>query len=172
MPAIVQTKSRQNRIQNMKKFWRHAYPAFRCYRGSRLPPKTGERFGTGAKFYSKDIKWGAQRKAKKATAGLKKTKTKGPAKRETRGILKVKAVKGKAKKVRFKGGKGIMKRQEQKEQLYDPYQVDRFTPRAAGPYTREEMVGSRGDPQGTQFKLTAAGRLEPVRRRKGRIMIV
>ena len=172
MPAIVQTRSRQNRIQNMKKFWRHAYPAFRCYRGSRLPPKTGERFGTGAKFYSKDIKWGAQRKEKKKVSGLlSSSKKKGPAKRETRGILKVKKAKGKAKKVRFKK-KGVMKRHEQKEQLYDPYQVDRHTPRVAGPYTREQMVGSRGDPQGTQFRLTPGGKLVPVQRSRGKIMIV
>ena len=65
-----------------------------------------------------------------------------------------------------------MKRHEQAEKLYDPYQVDRFTPRPAGPYTREQMVGSRGDPQGTQFRLTAAGRLVPVRRSRGKIMIV
>ena len=173
MPAAVQTRSRQNRIQNMKKFWRTPYPTFRCYRGSRLPPKTWEKFGTGSKFYSKDIKWGSQRKEKKAAAGLKQTATKGPAKRETRGILKVKKTKGKAKKaVRFKGGKGVMKRHEQAEQLYDPYQVDRFTPRPAGPYAREQMVGSRGDPQGTQFRLTAAGKLVPVRRSRGKIMIV
>ena len=103
---------------------------------------------------------------------MKRTAKKGPAKRETRGILKVKKTRGrKAKKVSFKGGKGVMKRREQTEQLYDPYQVDRHTPRI-GPYTREEMVGSRGDPQGTQFRLTAAGELIPVRRRKGKIMIV
>ena len=101
---------------------------------------------------------------------MKRTAKKGPAKRETRGILKVKKAKGRAKKVRFKK-KGVMKRHEQAEQLYDPYQVDRHTPRI-GPYTREEMVGSRGDPQGTQFRLTAAGELIPVRRRKGKIMIV
>ena len=155
----------------MKKFWRTAYPAFRCYRGSRLPPKTWERFGTGAKFYSKDIKWGAQRKEKKAVAGLKQTAKKGPAKRETRGILKVKKVKGKAKKVSFKN-KGIMKRHEQKQQLYRPYQVDRFAAAQVGPFREEEMVGSRGDPRGTEFRLTAAGKLVPVRRRKGKIMIV
>ena len=158
----------------MKKFQRHSYPTFRCYRGSRLPPKTWEKFGTGSKFYSKDIKWGAQRKEKKKVSGLlKQVSKKGPAKRETRGILKVKKVRGrKAKKVSFKGGKGVMKRQEQKEQLYDPYQVDRYTPRAAGPYTREQMVGSRGDPQGTQFRLTPTGKLVPVRRTRGKIMLV
>ena len=106
---------------------------------------------------------------------MKQTATKGPAKRQKRGILKVKIVKAKAKKVRFrkgKPGKGVMKRHEQAEKLYDQYQVDRFTPRAAGPYTREQMVGSRGDPQGTQFKLTAAGKLVPVRRARRKIMIV
>ena len=172
MPAAVQTRSRQNRIQNMKKFWRTSYPAFRCYRGSRLPPKTWEKFGTGARFYSKDIKWGAQRKEKKkVSALLKQSSKKGPAKRETRGILKVKKTKAKGKKVRFKK-KGFMKRQEQKQQLYRPYQVDRFAAAQIGPYRDEQMVGSRGDPKGTQFRLTASGKLVPVRRKKGRIMIV
>ncbi len=104
---------------------------------------------------------------------MKQTAKKGPAKRETRGILKVKKVKGKAKKVRFKK-KGVMKRHEQVEQLYDP--DERYRRQPAGPLTQEQararMVGSRGDPQGTQFRLTAAGKLIPVRRRKGKIMIV
>ncbi len=176
MPAAVQTRSRQNRIQNMKKFWRHANPTFRCYHGSRLPPKTWEKFGTGSKFYSKDIRWGAQRKEKKKVSGLlKQTAKKGPAKRETRGILKVKKVKGKAKKVRFKK-KGVMKRHEQAENLlFDDPWAEPIRPGQA-PLTqaqaRARMVGSRGDPQGTQFRLTAAGNLIPVRRRKGKIMIV
>ncbi len=95
---------------------------------------------------------------------MKQTAKKGPAKRETRGILKVKKVKGKAKKVRFKK-KGVMKRHEQVEQLYDP--DERYRRQPAGPLTQEQararMVGSRGDPQGTQFRLTAAGNLIPVR---------
>ena len=177
MPAAVQTKSRQNRIQNMKKFWRTAYPAFRCYRGSRLPPKTWENFGTGSKFYSKDIKWGAARKEKKKVSGLlKKVSKKGPAKRETRGILKVKAVKGKkAKKVRFR--QGVMKRHEQKEQLYDPDERYRRQPAGARPLTQEQtrarMVGSRGDPLSTRFSLDPRGRVvRTISRNRSKIMLV
>ena len=105
---------------------------------------------------------------------LKQTAKKGPAKRETRGALKVKKTKGKAKKVRFKK-QGIMKRQEQKEQLYDP--DTRYRRQPAGPLTQEQtrarMVGSRGDPVHTRFTVDPRGRVvRSVARNRSKIMIV
>ena len=137
-----------------------------------------------SKFYSKDIKWGQPRKEKKKVSRvLKKTtrrlKTVLPAKRQKRGALK-RTVVGKTKvqmktikprkTVTWSKVKGIGKRHEQKEQLYDPYQVDRFLP--AGQQTGYPRVGSRGDPDGTQFRLTKAGKLVAVKRRKRRIAVV
>ena len=63
----------------------------------------------------------------------------------------------------------VGKRIEQKEQLYDPDVRYAGGPR---PFTREQMVGSRGDPKGTAFRLTAAGKLVPVRRGRRTIQIV
>ena len=138
-----------------------------------------------SKFYSKDIKWGQPRKEKKKVSRvLKKTtrrlKTVLPAKRQKRGALK-RTVVGKTKvqmktikprkTVTWSKVKGIGKRHEQKEKLYIPYQHERHGgPTGLGPY--KEMVGSRGDPEGTQFRLTKAGKLVAVKRRKRRIAVV
>jgi len=102
-----------------------------------------------------------------------------PAKRKKRGALKrkplrrqtavIKTLKPK-KVVRWSKVKAIGKRREQKEQLYDP--DERYTQPRTRPLTREQMVGSRGDPKSTAFRLTAAGKLVPVRKRKRRIRIV
>ena len=181
MPAAVQTRSRQNRIRNMKQFQWHATPHFRCYHGSRLPPKSFEHMWPSSKFYSKDIKWGRPKKGpKKKESGLLKQKAKAlPAKRKKRGILRrkelgkqkavIKKIKPK-KAVRWSKVKGIGKRIQQKEQLYDP--DERYTRPRARPLTREDMTGSRGDPKGTAFRLTAAGKLVPVRRGRRTIQIV
>ena len=182
MPAAVQTRSRQNRIRNMKQFLWHATPHFRCYHGSRLPPKSFEHMWPSSKFYSKDIKWGRPRVVKRKVSGMLKTKApRGalPAKRKKRGALKrkvvgvqkatIKRIKPK-KTVRWSKVRGIGKRIEQKEKLYDP--DVRYAGDAARPFTREQMVGSRGDPKTTGFRLTAAGKLVPVARRKRRIQIV
>lgn len=166
----------------MKKFLRHSTPHFRCYHGSRLPPKSFENMWKSSKFYSKDIKWGAPKKEKKATRALKqKAKKVLPAKRQKRGALKksktaktkvqVKTLKPR-KRVSWSKVKAIGKRHEQKEQLYDPYQVDRFLPANRRVPSRTAQVGSRGDQQGTRFRLTKAGELVPVKRRKGRIAVV
>ena len=182
MPAAVQTRSRQNRIRNMKQFLWHATPHFRCYHGSRLPPKSFEHMWPSSKFYSKDIKWGRPKKVKKKVSGLLSQKAKAlPAKRKKRGILRrkelgkqkavIKRVKPK-KAVRWSKVSAIGKRHEQKEQLYDPDVRYAGAAAQARPFTREQMVGSRGDPKGTAFRLTAAGKLVPVRRGKRRIQIL
>ena len=180
MPAAVQTRSRQNRIRNMKQFQWHATPHFRCYHGSRLPPKSFEHMWPSSKFYSKDIKWGRPKKGpKKKVSGLLKQKAKAlPAKRKKRGILKrvsggrqkavIKRIKPK-KAVRWSKVKGIGKRIQQKEQLYDPDVRYTGGPR---PFSKEQMVGSRGDPRGTAFRLTAAGKLVPVRQGRRTIQIL
>ncbi len=168
----------------MKKYLRHSTPHFRCYHGSRLPPKSFENMWKSSKFYSKDIKWGQPRKETKKVSRVLKQKSKVlPAKRQKRGALKrtkvgktkvqIKKLKPR-KTVRWSKVKAIGKRHEQKEQLYDPDM--RYTRQPVGALTeaqtRARMVGSRGDPQGTQFRLTKAGKLVAVKRRKRRIAVV
>jgi len=145
-----------------------------------LPPKSFEHMWPSSKFYSKDIKWGRPKKGpKKKVSGLLKQKAKAlPAKRKKRGILKrvsggrqkavIKRIKPK-KAVRWSKVKGIGKRIQQKEQLYDPDVRYTGGPR---PFSKEQMVGSRGDPRGTAFRLTAAGKLVPVRQGRRTIQIL
>ena len=179
MPAAVQTKSRANRSKLFKKFYRHSTPSFRCYHGSRLPPKASFE---GMWKHSSNIKWGKTKKEKGKTPKLLEKKLKAqPQKRKKRGILRktetgkkptvVKQVKQR-KRVSF-GKTGFHKRHEQKEQLYDP--DTRYTRQPIGPLTeaqqRARMVGSRGDPK-TTFKVDAQGRLVQVARKRRKIRIV
>ena len=87
MPAIVQTKSRASRIKLFKKYVQ-ATPTLRCYHGSRLPPKSFEGLWPHKKFFK--ITWGKGKKAQAGEPLLKKKLKAKPAKRKTRGILKVK----------------------------------------------------------------------------------
>ena len=101
MVAVVQTKSRANRIKLFKKYYRTSTPSFRVYHGSRLPPKSFEGRWPHKKFFSSKIKVGAASKGVKPTKVKKilDPKTKAlPKKRKKRGILKKKDV-GKKKAV-------------------------------------------------------------------------
>jgi hypothetical protein len=126
MVAVVQTKSRANRIKLFKKFYRTATPSFRVYHGSRLPPKSFEGRWPHKKFFSSKIKVGAASKGVKPTKVKKLLDTKPkalPKKRKKRGILKKKDVgkkkavikRLKRKKVSFsaKGRKSMGLRQDQ-----------------------------------------------------------
>ena len=184
MPAAVQTKSRANRRKLFKKFYRHSTPNFRCYHGSRLPPKASfEGMWKHSKFLSSNIKWGKSIKDKGKTPKLLEKKLKAlPQKRKKRGILRktetgkkptvIKQVKQR-KRVSFGKKQSFHKRQAQEEMLYDP--DIRYRRQPIGPQTeaqqRARMVGSRGDPK-TTFKLDAQGRLVQVARKRGRMMIV
>ena len=127
MVAVVQTKSRANRLKLFKKYYRTSTPSFRVYHGSRLPPKSFEGRWPHKKFFSSKIKVGA------ASKGVKPTKVKKildskikaqPKKRKKRGVLKKKDVgkkkavtkRLKKKKVSFsaKGRKAVGLRQEQR----------------------------------------------------------
>ena len=183
MPAAVQTQSRQNRIKYAKKFLLHATPHFRCYHGSRLPPRAFEGMWKHSKFLSSGIKSARKKPLKKQKVPelLKKTLKKAPAKRGKRGVLKTTRV-GRKKDVivRLKpkkhvsfGKQMIGKRVEQKEQLYErgvTYQAD------PGPLTEEQtkarMYGSRGDRRERMFRMDASGRLSQVARPGRRIMLV
>ena len=184
MPAAVQTKSRANRSKLFKKFYRHSTPHFRCYHGSRLPPRASfEGLWPHSKFFSNKIKWGKHTKEKGKPPKLLEKKLKAlPQKRKKRGILR-KIVTGKKaavikrlkprKTVSFGKKKSYYERQEQKEMLYDP--DTRYTRQTVGPLTeaqtRARMVGSRGDPQ-TTFKMDAKGRLVQVARKRRKLRIV
>ena len=136
-----------------------------------------------SKFLSSNIKWGKAKKEKGKPPKLLEKKLKAlPQKRKKRGIL-TKTETGKKptvikqlkprKRVSFGKKKSFYKRQEQKEQLYDP--DTRYTRQPTVPLTaaqlRERMVGSRGDPK-TTFRVDAQGRLVQVARKRGRIRIV
>ena len=183
MPAAVQTRSRQNRVKYAKQFLLHATPHFRCYHGSRLPPRAFEGMWKHSKFLSSGIKSARKKPLKKQKVPelLKKTLKKAPAKRGKRGVLKTTRVGRKKdvivslkprKHVSF-GKQMIGKRVEQKEQLYErgvTYQAD------PGPLTEEQtkarMYGSRGDRRERMFRMDAEGRLSQVARPSRRIMLV
>ena len=193
MPAAVQTKSRANRKKLFKKFYRHSTPNFRCYHGSRLPPKASfEGMWKHSKFLSSNIKWGKAKKEKGKPPKLLEKKLKAlPQKRKKRGIL-TKTETGKKptvikqlkprKRVSFGKKKSYYKRQEQKEMLYDPgdrpYGYEPIAPVVARARTPAQIarmaarkIGSRGDPK-TTFRVDAQGRLVQVARKRGRIRIV
>ena len=185
MPAAVQTRSRQNRVKYAKQFLLHATPHFRCYHGSRLPPRAFEGMWKHSKFLSSGIKSARKKPLKKAGKVpelLKKTLKKAPAKRGKRGALKTTRV-GRKKDVivRLKpkkhvsfGKQMIGKRVEQKEQLYERG-VD-YQTAPTGPLTEEQtkarMYGSRGDRRERMFRMDASGRLSQVARPSRRIMLV
>ena len=99
MPAAVQTKSRSNRIKLFKEYYLHSTPNFRCYHGSRLPPRSFEGMFPSSKFFSKDIKWGRPVVEKKKVPKILSKRLKAePKKRKKRGILK-KVTTGKKKVV-------------------------------------------------------------------------
>ena len=185
MPAAVQTKSRGNRVKLFKKFYRHSTPNFRCYHGSRWPPRASfEGMWPHSKFLSSGIKWGrpVTEASGKVQKLLEKKLKAQPKKRQKRGILKRKETGRKkavhktlkpTKFVSFGKKKSYYKRRAQKEQLYDP--DTRYTRAPDVPLTpaqqRERMVGARGDPK-TTFKLDPQGRLIQVARRPGLMRIV
>jgi hypothetical protein len=120
MPAVVQTKSRANRIKLFKKYVQ-ATPTLRCYHGSRLPPRSFEGFWPHKKFYK--IYRGKPKRLAKGEPLLKKKLTAKPAKRKKRGALKVKRPPKKKvvvkqikpkKKVTFKKTYGVRRAQEEK----------------------------------------------------------
>ena len=183
MPAAVQTKSRSNRVKLFKKYYRHSTPHFRCYHGSRLPPRASfAGFWPHSKFLSSNIKRGKSVKEKGKPPKLLEKKLKAePQKRKKRGILKKTETRKKAvvvkrlkprRTVSFGKKKTFYKRQEQEEQLYDP--DTRYRRQPAGltaEQRRARMVGSRGDPK-TTFKLDPQGRLIQVARKRGKVRIV
>ena len=184
MPAAVQTRSRQNRVKYAKQFLLHATPHFRCYHGSRLPPRAFEGMWKHSKFLSSGIKSARKKPLKKQKVPelLKKTLKKAPAKRGKRGVLKTTRVGRKKdvivslkprKPVSF-GKQMLGKRVEQKEQLYERG-VD-YQAAPAGPLTEEQtksrMYGSRGDRRERMFRMDARGRLSQVARPGRRIMLV
>ena len=184
MPAAVQTKSRANRIKLFKKYYRHHGPAFRCYHGSRLPPRAyaswEKMFPQHSKFLSSGIKWGRPiKEAKKVPKLLSKKLKAEPKKRKKRGALRrtetgkkkivVKTVKPN-KHVSFAKKGAVYRRREQKEQLYDPDVRYAGAEAQARPFTRAQMVGSRGDPRRSTFQLDAQGRLITVARRPRKLI--
>ena len=174
MPAAVQTKSRANRIKLFKKYYRHHGPAFRCYHGSRLPPRTYAKwekmFPQHSKFLSSGIKWGrpvkeakkvSQLLSKKLKAEPKKRKKRGPLRRTETGKRKivVKSVKPK-KHVSFAKKGAVYKRREQ-EALEIQHEAR---------YGRAAVIGgTKGDPK-TTFKLDDQGRLIQLARRPRKII--
>lgn len=188
MVAVVQTKSRANRIKLFKKYYRTSTPSFRVYHGSRLPPKSFEGRWPHKKFFSSKIKVGAASKGVKPTKVKKILDTKikaEPKKRKKRGVLKKKDVgkkkavtkKLKKKKVSFsaKGRKSMGLRQDQKEVVAPgrkaAYQVPGAAPVGAlyGAMPREYR--KRGDRQRVGWQVDAAGNLVRAAARKRRILI-
>lgn len=189
MPPAVQTRSRQNRIKYFKEFKLHATPAFRCYHGSRLPPRSFEGMWPHKKFFSNKIKTSKKRvpKAKGVPSLLKKTLKAKPKKRQKRGILKATETAKKQyeivdvkprKRVSF-GKQMIGKRREQEEQLY-ARGTDYHEMRAADPAetavqraarVRRGMYGSRGDARQRLFRLDGEGRLQSVAAPRRRIIM-
>lgn len=178
MPAAVQTRSRANRAKLFKKFYRHSTPSFRCYHGSRLPPRSSfEGMFKHSKFLSSGIKWGKPIKEKGKVSKLLSKKLKAePKKRKKRGILKrketgkkkvvVKKLK-KKKTVSFGKKKSYYKRQAQEAKEYAE-----VAGRAQLAYGRDPRTfGAKGDPK-TTFKIDAQGRLVQVARQPGKIRIV
>ena len=184
MVAVVQTKSRKNRAKLFKTYYWHSTPNFRCYHGSRLPPRaTMEGFWPHSKFFSKDITWGKPVKEKKRAPTLLAKKLKAlPAKRKKRGPLKrtelgkkkavIKKIKPR-KRVTFKKQKGFQQRREQDPSAPGPMgaQYQRQT-RYAVTGARQRPLGSSGDPARRVFRRDAAGNLiqVPAPRRKIRVV--
>ena len=190
MPAAVQTRSRQNRVKYAKQFLLHATPHFRCYHGSRLPPRAFEGMWKHSKFLSSGIKSARKKPLKKQKVPelLKKTLKTAPAKRGKRGVLKTTRVGRKKdvivslkprKHVSF-GKQMIGKRIEQEEQLYEKGVIGQYGRVPAGPLPREptekdirtRYYGSRGDRRERMFRMDARGRLAQVARPARRIMLV
>ena len=174
MVAVVQTKSRKNRAKLFKTYYWHSTPNFRCYHGSRLPPRaTMEGFWPHSKFFSKDITWGKPVKEKKRAPTLLAKKLKAlPAKRKKRGPLKrtelgkkkavIKKIKPR-KRVTFAKSKGFAAPREQDVKEYQRTQRYGQAPK---------VLGSRGDPARRVFRRDAAGNLTqvPAPRRKIRVV--
>ena len=194
MPAAVQTRSRQNRVKYAKKFLLHATPHFRCYHGSRLPPRAFEGMWKHSKFFSSGIKSARKKplkrpsKAGKVPELLKKTLKKAPAKRGKRGVLKTTRVGRKKdvivslkpkKHVSF-GKQMIGKRIAQEEQLYEKGVIGQYGGVPEGPLPREptekdirtRYYGSRGDRRERMFRMDARGRLSQVARPARRIRLM
>ena len=173
MPAAVAIKSRRNRITFFKKYLRHGTPHFRCYHGSRLPPRSFEGMWPHKKFYAKDIKTGPHRREKAKVPPVLSKKLKAePKKRKRRGILK-KTVTGKKKGyikslkprkyVQFGKKKSLGKRREQEatEVIHE-----------ASYGAKRAVVGTKGDVQERIFRLNAAGQLVASARPARKIRIV
>ena len=189
MVAVVQTKSRANRLKLFKKYYRTSTPSFRVYHGSRLPPKSFEGRWPHKKFFSSKIKVGA------ASKGVKPTKVKKildskikaqPKKRKKRGVLKKKDVgkkkavtkRLKKKKVSFsaKGRKSMGLRREQGAVVAPgrkaAYQVHGAAPVGALYGAMPGEYRKRGDRQRVGWQVDAAGNLVRAPARKRRITIV
>ena len=176
MPAAVQTKSRSNRVKLFKTHYWHSTPNFRCYHGSRLPPRSFEGMFPSSKFFSKDIKWGRPVVEKKKVPKILSKRLKAePKKRKKRGILK-KVVTGKKKvvvkdlkrrkRVQF-GKKGaVHKRREQEQHEWSIRKGAAQLSYGRTPAT----FGTRGDPKQT-FKLDAQGRLVQASKPRRKILI-
>ena len=188
MVAVVQTKSRANRIKLFKKFYRTATPSFRVYHGSRLPPKSFEGRWPHKKFFSSKIKVGAASKGVRPTKVKKILDTKpkaAPKKRKKRGVLKRKDVgkkkavtkRLKKKKVTFsaKGKKAVGLRREQEAVGHAgrkaAYQVPGAAPvgRLYGSMPRRYL--KRGDPTKMVWARNAQGLLVRTDAPKRRILV-
>ena len=189
MVAVVQTKSRANRIKLFKKFYRTATPSFRVYHGSRLPPKSFEGRWPHKKFFSSKIKVGAASKGVRPTKVKKILDTKPkaePKKRKKRGVLKRKDVgkkkavtkRLKKKKVTFsaKGKKAVGLRREQGVVVAPgrkaAYQVPGQAP--VGALYGRAMPGEyrkRGDPKRIVWRKDAQGNLVRTAAPKRRILV-
>ena len=175
MPAAVQTKSRSNRIKLFKEYYLHSTPNFRCYHGSRLPPRSFEGMFPSSKFFSKDIKWGRPVVEKKKVPKVLSKRLKAePKKRKKRGILKKVAtgkkkvvVKNLKKKKRVQFGKqSIHKR---REQVDNEWSIRKGAAQLS--YGRTPATfGTRGDPKG-MFRVDAQGRLVQVAKPRRKILI-
>ena len=180
MPAAVQTKSRSNRSKLFKQYYRHSTPHFRCYHGSRLPPRSFEGMWPHKKFYAKDIKTGPHRREKAKVPTVLAAKLKAePKKRKRRGILK-KTVTGKKKGyvkslkprkyVQFGKKKAMGKRREQAAVEAPGFAFQ--TGRAGVPGGPARTYGTKGDVQQRIFRLNAAGQLVASARPARKIRIV
>ena len=130
-----------------KKFYWHATPNFRCYHGSRLPPRSFEGLWKHSKFYSNKIRKGAPAKIKKKPIPLLAKKLKvQPKKPRKRGALR-KTKTGK-KSVVLKTVKPKKRVSFAKKPMFGKLQVQeeaRYKGRTA--YGEKPTVyGSRGDP--------------------------
>ena len=175
MPAAVQTKSRSNRIKLFKEYYLHSTPNFRCYHGSRLPPRSFEGMFPSSKFFSKDIKWGRPVVEKKKVPKVLSKRLKAePKKRKKRGILKKvttgkkkTVVKNLKKKKRVQFGKQTI--HKRREQVDNEWSIRKGAAQLS--YGRMPATfGTRGDPKGT-FKVDAQGRLVQVAKPRRKILI-